>query len=109
MIKHYYQKSDGKYLGQFNSPDAAPKGSVSVITGPSHGLQKREGGKWIDTPEKIKSEAEAELMDSDLAILRTVEDLRDILISKKIISASDFTPIVNAKFDDRKAARERMK
>jgi len=108
MIKHYYKKTTGIYLGQFEESDA-PKGSSGINSGPRHALQVRQSGAWIDTPELLKKEAVSELEKSDIGMIRAFEDLRDVLIQKGIVSESDFTPVVQAKFTRRKTLRGRLK
>jgi len=66
----------------------------------------------IYTIEKKKSIAKNEkirkLTQSDSKIIRTIEDLIDILVTKEVISLDDFSQAVKKKLSDRKELRAEL-
>ena len=70
---------------------------------------KTEIEKEADRKRKETEEALLLLKESDSQMIRVVEDLVDILLSKKIIDIKDLPDAVNLKINQRKELREKLK
>lgn len=56
----------------------------------------------------VKEEATKELQATDSAMFRALEQLIDVLIEKRVISAKDLPPRTEELYSERKGARERL-
>ncbi len=88
MIK-YFVDPDGIYLGGFDGVEP-PVGVVEVPVPPDHGLQRRVGGVWVDTPDLIAlRQREAETV--------TLVELIDALKARGVVSAADLDAVRGTK------------
>ena len=68
----YFVDPAGVYLGGFDGVDP-PADAIEVPGPPDHGMQKRQGNAWVDTPELIalrQREAEAVSLPELIAALK---------------------------------------
>ena len=85
MAVKYFVDGDGKYLGGFDGHTAeqlaelVPAGAVEVAAPPPHGLMKRAGAAWVETPESLA----AKLPPLD------IETLFDALKTRGVVTDAD--------------------
>ena len=98
----YVTRDDsGKITGVFDDPEG---GALEELRFDDPELMHFISEKEPSSPEAIRQI----LHESDLGMVRLVDDLVDLLIAKGIIKFTELPPVAGEKYLQRQAARERL-
>lgn len=75
-MTRFFVDAAGRYLGGFDGA-APPAGAVEVDGPPPHGLMKRDGAAWVDTPESIAAKAPPLALEAVVRALKVTGTLTD--------------------------------
>ena len=88
-MTEFFVDAGGNYLGGFDGAEP-PADAVEVPGPPDHGLQKRVGNAWVDTPELIAlRQRQAEAV--------SLAELIDALKARGVITAADLDAVRGSK------------
>ena len=100
-MPYVIRDAEGRIVQVFEQPVT---GASEIIAPDSPEMTEFQAGHTASTMEALRFQ----LAQSDIGMVRLVEDLVDVLIGKGVIKFTDLPPAAGAKYLERLSTRERM-